>query len=213
MPDKTNNFSFEELLEQEVVQAVDNIDLVKEVGKIAKIEQDKVASTTPSMDKELSRIKKEAAVKDTKEESIDYFSSTFVPMVAPNEVLSYRSPGAQPFLIRKLKNGEYHEADYIDLHGKKLEAAYEITRRFILHSRQEGFRCVLIIHGKGERAQLKTKATLKSYLAHWLKQMPEVIAYHSAPEWKGGTGALMVILKKGDKASMDNRELHALRTR
>ena len=43
--------------------------------------------------------------------------------------------------------------------------------------------------------------------------MPEVLAFHSAPEWKGGTGALMVILKKGDKASLDNRELHAVRTR
>ena len=43
--------------------------------------------------------------------------------------------------------------------------------------------------------------------------MPEVLAYHSAPEWKGGTGAVMVILKKGDKESDDNRELHALRTR
>ena len=52
---------------------------------------------------------------------------------------------------------------------------------------------------------------MKSYVAHWLKQMNDVIAYHSAPDFKGGTGAVMVILKKGDKASALNRELHARR--
>ncbi len=208
-----DDLSFEDLLGQEAVQAVDNIDLVEKVGRIKKLEQDKVETHTPSMDKELSKIKKEAAVRDTKEESIDYFSSTFVPMVAPNEVLAYRSAGAQPFLLKKLKHGEYREADFIDLHGKTVEVAYEYVRRFILYSREQGYRCVLIIHGKGEREHLKRKATIKSYLAHWLKQMPEVIAYHSAPEWKGGTGALMVILKKGDKESFNNRERHSLRTR
>ncbi len=208
-----DDFSFEDLLHQEVIQNVDNIDLAEQVGKVTKLEQDKIEVRAPSMDKEESRIRKEAAVRDTKEESIDYFSSTYVPMVAPTEVLSFRCDGAQPFLLKKLKNGEYREADFIDLHGKTIEDAYEYTRRFILHARKEGFRCVLIIHGKGEREHLKRKATLKSYVAHWLKQMPEVLAYHSAPEWKGGTGAVMVILKKGDKESNDNRELHALRTR
>ncbi|MBU3844813.1 MAG: Smr/MutS family protein [Candidatus Anaerobiospirillum pullicola] len=208
-----SNASFEDLLKEEVIQHVHNIDLVEKVGKVKRMTQDKVATQTPSMDRDLAKIKQEAAVKDTKEETIDYVSSTFVPMVAPNEVLSYRSPGAQPFLLKKLKNGEYREADFIDLHGKTVEAAYEYTRRYILYARERGFRCILIIHGKGERDHLKRKATIKSYLAHWLKQMPEVLAYHSAPEWKGGTGALMVILKKGDKASFDNRELHALRTR
>ncbi|WP_317383475.1 Smr/MutS family protein [Anaerobiospirillum succiniciproducens] len=210
---ENNDFSFEDLLKEEVIQNIDNIDLAEQLGKVTRIEQDKIEVRAPSMDKEESRIKKEAAVRDTKEESIDYFSSSHVPMVAPTEVLAYRSNGAQPFLLKKLKNGEYREADFIDLHGKTTEEAYEFTRRFIMHARKEGFRCVLIIHGKGEREHLKRKATLKSYVAHWLRQMPEVLAYHSAPEWKGGTGAVMVILKKGDKESDDNRELHALRTR
>lgn len=213
MSAKTTDLSFEELLVQESIQNTDNLDLLPKTGKVTKLDQDKVEVHTPSMDKETSRIRKEAAVKDTKEEEIDYFSSTFVPMVAPNEVISYRSNGAQPHLFRKLKNGEYSEADFIDLHGKTVEEAYEYTRRYILYAREQGYRCILIIHGKGERDHLKKKATIKSYLAHWLKQMPEVIAYHSAPEWKGGTGAVMVILKKGDKASLDNRELHARRTR
>lgn len=206
-------FSFEQLLQEEVVKNVDNIDLAPKVGKITKLEQDKVETHTPSMDKETAKIKQEAATKDTKEETVDHVSSSFVPMVSPNDILSYRSPGAQPFLLKKLKHGEYREADFIDLHGKTVEEAYEYVRRYVLFARGQGYRCILIIHGKGERDYLKRKATLKSYVAHWLKQMPEVLAYHSAPDWKGGAGAVMVILKKGDKASFDNRELHSLRTR
>lgn len=204
-------FSFDELLAQEAKQLKDELDLDKEIGEVKKINQDKVLLTTPSMDKETARIKKDAASRDTKEEEIDYFSSSHVPLVGPNDVLAYRSPGAQPFLLNKLKRGEYREADFIDLHGMKLEAAYEYTRRYIVYSREQGYRCILIIHGKAETQ--RQKATLKSYLAHWLRQMPEVVAYHSAPEWKGGTGAVLVILKKSDKESLLNRERHAVRTR
>lgn len=213
MSSNKDALSFEDLLYEEAVQSTDNLDLLPQTGKITKIEQDKIEVHTPSMDKETSRIRKEAAVKDTNEEELDYFSSTFVPMVAPNDVISYRSNGAQPHLFSKLKHGEYREADFIDLHGKTVEQAYEVTRRYIMYARQQGYRCILIIHGKCEREHLKGQATIKSYLAHWLKQMPEVLAYHSAPVHKGGTGAVMVILKKGDKESTNNREMHARRTR
>ena len=37
------------------------------------------------------------------------------------------------------------------------------------------------------------------------------VAYASAPVWKGGTGALCIILKKGDKASIVNREIYQKR--
>lgn len=213
MAKDTPNFSFEDLLEEEVVKDIDNIDLVPKVNKITKIKQDKVETRAQTIDKEIARIRQDAATRDTKEETVDHVSSSFVPQVQPNEVLSYRSAGAQPYVLTKLKRGEYREADFIDLHGKTVEQAYEITRRFIMHAHNEGFRCVLIIHGKGERDHLKKKATIKSYVAHWLKQMPEVVAYHSAPEWKGGTGAVMIIVKKSSKESLYNRELHARRTR
>ena len=207
------DFSFEDLLEQELIQEVDNIDLVPKINKITKIVQDKVSTPAPVMDKEIAKIRQDSATRDTKEETVDHVSSSFVPQVLPNEVLSYRSAGAQPYMLTKLKRGEYREADFIDLHGKTVEQAYELTRRFIAHAHDEGFRCVLIIHGKGDRDHARKQATIKSYVAHWLKQMPEVIAYHSAPEWKGGTGALMIIVKKSSKESLYNRELHARRRR
>lgn len=207
------DFSFEQLLNEEMVQKVDNIDLIEKLGKIKRIEQDKIETTCTSMDRELSRIKKEAASSSTQKEIVDHVSSSFVPLLQPNQTVEYKSPGVQPYLFKKLKRGEYNEADFIDLHGKTIEEAYDIIIKYIAFARRQGYRCVLIIHGKGDREYLKQKATLKSYVAHWLKQMPEVLAYHSAPEWKGGVGALMVILKKDDKASFLNREMHSVRTR
>ena len=84
-----------------------------------------------------------------------------------------------------------------------------MVMNFLSFSKDKEFRCILIIHGKGERQ--KEKALMKSYVAHWLRQIPDVLAFHSAPQWKGGTGALMSILKKGDKARAINREMHSKR--
>ena len=127
-------------------------------------------------------------------------------MVKPNDVLDYKKPGIQPFVIKKLRNGEYPEADYIDLHGKTIEQAYEQVMKFIDFAKKREYRTVLIIHGKGERSN--PKALMKSHVAHWLKQLPDVLAFHSAPEWKGGCGAVYVILKKADKQSIINREIY-----
>jgi DNA-nicking Smr family endonuclease len=53
---------------------------------------------------------------------------------------------------------------------------------------------VLIIHGKG--GYDGGPSLLKSQVNHWLKQMPEVLAYHSAVRQHGGLGAVYVLLKR-----------------
>lgn len=179
-----------------------------EVCDIKPLKQDTIAKISPLLDKATAKIRKEAATRLPEKEA-DSASSTFVPMVGPNDVLEYRKPGVQPFVIARLRAGEYHEADFIDLHGKTIEKAYEMVMNFLSFSKDKEFRCILIIHGKGERQ--KEKALMKSYVAHWLRQIPDVLAFHSAPQWKGGTGALMIILKKGDKARAINREMHSKR--
>jgi DNA-nicking Smr family endonuclease len=63
---------------------------------------------------------------------------------------------------------------------------------------------VLIAHGRGE--QSATPARLKSYVAHWLGQLPEVIAYSSADARHGGTGAVLVLLRKSFEAREETRE-------
>lgn len=182
-------------------------DLMRSEG-ITRLKQDKIPGSSPLLDKDTAKIRQEAAVTDREQLELEA-SSAFVPMVDPNEVLSFRREGVQPFVLSRLKKGEYVEADYIDLHGKTVEQAYDLVMRFLEHARHEEFRCVLIIHGKGSRGP--QRALLKSYTAHWLRQLPEVQAYHSAPAWKGGTGSLLVILKKGDKSRAETREQHSRR--
>ena len=49
---------------------------------------------------------------------------------------------------------------------------------------------VKIVHGKGKDAILKTCVN------GWLRQMPEVMAFVSAPAKDGGNGSVLVLLKK-----------------
>lgn len=202
----SDHFDFESLLKESVKDEHDKI--IDFTQGVKKINQDKVILKEKEMDKALAKIRQNNASID-KQKELDHVSSGFVAYVDPNEVLSFKQAGVQPHLLRKLKNGEYREADYIDLHGKSLEQAYDLVRDFIANALREEFRCVLIIHGKGESQ--KPKAQMKSYVNHWLKQMKDVLAFHSAPIFKGGTGALYIILRKGDKASAINREEHARR--
>ncbi len=186
----------------------DGTDFVKEAGPVKRITQDKIEKKASLLDKETAKLRQRAAV-ELPEKLTESASSSFVHMVGPQEILEFRRPGIQPYIIKKLKNGEYSEADFIDLHGLTVEQAYEKVMRFIAFAKEQEYRCILIIHGKGQMQ--KQKALIKSFTAHWLKQIPEILAFHSAPEWKGGTGAIMAVLKKGDKASALNRELHSRR--
>ncbi len=201
----SHDSEFEKMLNKEEVQD-DFVSLMD--GDIKPLVQDKVEVVTPLIDKKLAKVRQDAATR-AKEEVKDSASSGFVKMVEPNEVLEFKRPGIQPYVLKKLRNGDYVEADYIDLHGKTIEEAYQAVMRFIDNGRKHEYRCLLIIHGKGEKS--KPKALMKSHVAHWLKQIDDVLAFHSAPNFKGGTGALYFILKKGDKESLANREKYQKR--
>ena len=186
----------------------DQPDFAKAAGPVKRMHQDKIETSSVLLDPALAKARQHSAV-TLPEKLTETASSSFVQMVSPQDILEYRRPGVQPYIVKKLRNGEYSEADFIDLHGLTVEQAYEKVMRFIAYAKEREYRCILIIHGKGQMQ--KQKALIKSFTAHWLKQIPEILAFHSAPEWKGGTGAVIAILKKGDKASALNRELHARR--
>lgn len=204
MSDKEN---FLDLLKEQANEKTEDFSSLLD-GDIKVIVQDKIELKSKGIDDDLAKIRQSSAVR-AKEEITDTASSSFVNMVKPNDILEFKRPGIQPYVLQKLRKGEYVEADYIDLHGKTIEHAYEIVMKFIGFAKKHEFRTILIIHGKGERSN--PKALMKSHVAHWLKQIPEVMAYHSAPVWKGGVGALYVILKKSDKASIINREIYQKR--
>jgi DNA-nicking Smr family endonuclease len=107
-------------------------------------------------------------------------------------------PGIGPKVMRKLKRGEFSVQDYIDLHGLKKKEAEEAVREFIMKSYQRGFRCVLIVHGRG-LGSVNHQPAIKSDLPLWFRRgmlKRIVLAFVTARPCDGGAGALYVLLKK-----------------
>ena len=112
----------------------------------------------------------------------------------------------RPAVFQKLKGGGYPLEARLDLHRRTVEEARGEVHRFLAVCRGRGWRCVAILHGRGVRSA--TPGRLKSYVAHWMRQAPEVIACSSAPPGQGGTGAMFVLLRKSAARKEENRERH-----
>lgn len=130
--------------------------------------------------------------------------------VQPHDIVGFKRPGVQHGVYRKLRLGKYEQEARFDMHRMTVEQARMQLYQFIQECLHYQLRTVLVLHGKGDRDPVK-KATIKSHTLHWLEQMPEVIAYHSAQPHHGGAGALYVLLKKTALARQQNRERHGLK--
>jgi len=133
-----------------------------------------------------------------------------VPQVAPRDVLEWKKDGVQREVFHRLKNARYSIEGSLDLHHLKVKEAREAVFKFFRLAEAKRWRTVLIAHGRGE--QSATPARLKSFMVHWLGQIPEVIAYSSADRRHGGTGALLVLLKKSAQAKEETREAFGLKS-
>ncbi|VAS23316.1 3-oxoadipate CoA-transferase subunit B [Klebsiella pneumoniae] len=79
-------------------------------------------------------------------------------------------------------------------------------------AQKEGLRNVLIVHGKGRDDQSHANI-IRSYLARWLEELPEVQAFCAALPHHGGSGACYVALRKSAQAKQETWEQHAKRSR
>ena len=136
----------------------------------------------------------------------NYLTLGEVRQVAPHDVLGWKLDGVQDAVFKKLRLGKYPIESTLDLHRKTVKEAREETFRFLNLAMQKGWRCVLVSHGRGENRE--TPARIKSFVAHWLEEAPNVIAYHSAQRQHGGAGTTYVLMRKSAKAKEDNREAH-----
>ncbi len=127
-----------------------------------------------------------------------------VPMLDPHSWLEYKNPGVQDGVYRKLRLGKYPLQSTLDLHRKTIRQSRKLVWQFIQQSIQQNFRAVLITHGKGELSDPPAK--VKSYVAHWLRQIPAVLAFHTAQRHHGSYGAVYVLLKKSEKNKEQTRE-------
>jgi DNA-nicking Smr family endonuclease len=109
--------------------------------------------------------------------------------------LSYWHPSVGRRTFRKLARGNFSIQSEIDLHGLTVAEAKSALADFIDESVEYGHRCVRVIHGKG-RGSGSNGPVLKRKVDSWLRKWNAVLAFVSARQADGGTGAAYVLLRK-----------------
>jgi len=115
------------------------------------------------------------------------------PALAGGEELIFHRPQVQPGVLRRLRRGEYRVQREIDLHGLTVTEAKRALRQFLIDALEHEVRCVRIIHGKGLRSGHRGPV-LKAAVNAVLRRTGAVLAYVSARQVDGGTGAVYVLL-------------------
>jgi DNA-nicking Smr family endonuclease len=106
--------------------------------------------------------------------------------------------GLDPRLVRRLRRGDFAWQAHLDLHGLTAAAARAEVEGFLLRAVRAGYRCVLIVHGRGLNSKDRTpvlKERLKGWLSHGTLAR-SVLAFASARPCDGGAGALYVLLRR-----------------
>lgn len=132
-----------------------------------------------------------------------------IEMLDPMDVLEFKRPGIQNGVYRNLRLGKYNIEARLDLHRHTVAMARAALIQFIRDCVSHDIRCAIITHGKGEGRD--QPPIIKSCVAHWLPQLPEVQAFHSAQKQHGGTGATYIMLKKSERKRQEDLERHQKR--
>ena len=124
-------------------------------------------------------------------------SATIVPKPAPKPAPSLEPLGRRQ--KQRLARGTLDIDARIDLHGKTQSQAHAALLRFLQAAQRDGAKFVLVITGKGVRAQEGERGVLKRQVPLWLK-LPEfrgyVVGFEDAHIGHGGEGALYVCLRR-----------------
>lgn len=175
---------------------------------VAPLEQKKIAHARPRPEATRAQLERREAALGERKPKVDpnYLTLGEVPLLHPRETLEWKKDGVQHEVFRRLRAGKYPIEGELDLHRHTVKEARAALFAFVNRALAQGWRTVLVSHGRGERSP--TPGRIKSYVAFWLTQIPEVIAFHSAVPQQGGTGSVYVMLKKSAEARERAREMH-----
>lgn len=123
-----------------------------------------------------------------------------VEAVRPSEFLDFAVADLPYRTHAQLKRGRIPWEAGLDLHGYSLDEARTELESFLHDAAADRARCVLIVHGKSRSSTnsgLTDYPVIKSHVNAWLREWPSVLAFCSARESDGGTGALYVLLRRG----------------
>jgi len=133
---------------------------------------------------------------ETREVLRESMEADFDPReIHSEDSLRFHRPAVGKRTMRKLSRGSFAVQAELDLHGMTADEAQTALKSFITDASLRGFTCVRIVHGKGlgsgERGPI-----LKRKAASLLRRWETVLAYVSARQVDGGTGALYVLLER-----------------
>ncbi|WP_017429924.1 Smr/MutS family protein [Vreelandella jeotgali] len=140
-------------------------------------------------------VRRQAAVESQTLNTTGRTSDGRVEAVRPSEYLAFSVPDLPWRTFRQLKRGKTGWQAGLDLHGYTLEEARIELESFLHDASARAMRCVMVVHGKA-RGGMADFPVLKSHTNAWLREWPGVLAFCSATDADGGTGALYVLLRK-----------------
>ena len=116
------------------------------------------------------------------------------PVQESGDALLFQRPGTSEQVFRRLRRGQYRVEAEVDLHGLNAAHAQSVLREFLAECLHEGVHVVRVVHGKGLRSGNRGPV-LKQVANAYLRRVGAVLAFASAREVDGGSGALLVLLE------------------
>jgi DNA-nicking Smr family endonuclease len=126
------------------------------------------------------------------QESLGAFSP-FEPVEETGDALLFRRPELTETVFRRLRSGQFRVDGEVDLHGMTAAMVEPVLREFVADAIQHHARVLRIIHGKGLRSGNRGPV-LKLVASNYLRRLGSVLAFASAREVDGGSGAVLVLL-------------------
>lgn len=120
------------------------------------------------------------------------------PVEGTQPANSFHRDGVARATLLKLRRGHFPVEGSIDLHGYTSDEARRQLPAFLAMAREQGWRCIVVIHGKGWHTD-GGEGVLKTRTRHWLTQCADVLAFCEAPPAYGGGGAVLVLLKSAGR--------------
>lgn len=182
----------------------DMLDFLSEMGDVKPLQQnDRVYHHNAA----LSVAEKQARFSLHQTHNVQHIplSMEGVTPVQPEDYLEYKKAGIQDGVYKNLRLGKYQIDTRLNISGLSLVQTREQVYVTLQNAHNQGARCVLIQHGLGRESK-PFPALKKSYVSHWLQEIDEVIAFHTAQPQHGGLGATYVLLKKHPEQKQINRE-------
>ncbi len=124
------------------------------------------------------------------------------------------APPAAPFdprVSKRIARGRHPIEARLDLHGLRQQDAYVVLRRFLTRCQADGLRHVLVITGKGGKAddgasgnfwQSEERGVLRKLVPQWLAEPSfrlHVVSFTESAAKHGGSGALYITVRKGPR--------------